>query len=92
MTSLSQMETPQTLKPGTVPAIAEASRRRVPDRLIRLPEVEALTGLRKSSLYAMAKSGSFPRALRISARCVAWSEAQVLAWVQDQIAASQAQR
>ena len=53
------------------------------DRLLRLPAVEALTGLKKSTLYALQKSGDFPRAVQVTPRCVAWKEAAVLQWVQD---------
>jgi prophage regulatory protein len=57
------------------------------DRLLRLPEVEGLTGLKKSSIYGLVKAGKFVRPVRISARCVAWPEQACLQWVQDQIAA-----
>ena len=50
---------------------------------MRLPAVEALTGLKKSTLYALQKSGDFPRAVQVTPRCVAWKEAAVLQWVQD---------
>ena len=51
-----------------------------PEKLLRLPEVEALTGLKKTSLYNGAHDGSFPKPIRISARCVAWRESDLLAW------------
>ena len=49
-----------------------------PEKLLRLPEVEALTGLKKTSLYNGAHDGSFPKPIRISARCVAWRESALL--------------
>lgn len=58
------------------------------DRLLRLPEVEAATGLKKSSIYLLTQRGEFPRAVRLTGRCVAWSESAVLQWVQDRIAAA----
>jgi prophage regulatory protein len=51
-----------------------------PEKLLRLPEVEALTGLKKTSLYNGAHDGTFPKPIRISARCVAWRESDLLAW------------
>ena len=51
-----------------------------PEKLLRLPEVEALTGLKKTSLYNGAPDGSFPKPIRISARCVAWRESDLVAW------------
>ncbi len=55
------------------------------DRLIRLPEVEALTGCKKSTIYLLMKDGRFPRHVALAARHVAWSENAVLQWVQDRI-------
>ncbi|MFM2059028.1 MAG: hypothetical protein RLY71_3413 [Pseudomonadota bacterium] len=58
------------------------------DRLLRLPEVETATGLKKSTIYNLMKAGKFVKPVRISARCTAWPESAVLQWVQDQIAAA----
>ena len=51
-----------------------------PEKLLRLPEVEALTGLKKTSIYNAAHANSFPKPIRISARCVAWRESDLAAW------------
>ncbi|MBT9456145.1 MAG: AlpA family phage regulatory protein [Burkholderiaceae bacterium] len=59
------------------------------DRLIRLADVEALTGLKKSSVYLLMKRGDLPQCVQVTARCVAWPESAILQWVQDRIAASQ---
>lgn len=47
-----------------------------PGRLLRLPGIEALTGLKKSTIYThMAnKDDPFPAPVRIGARAVAWRE------------------
>jgi prophage regulatory protein len=55
------------------------------DRLLRLPDVEAITGLKKSAIYKMQKEGGFPSCIRLTARASAWSEAAVLQWVQERI-------
>jgi prophage regulatory protein len=49
--------------------------------LHRLPAVCALTGLRKSSIYAMVREGSFPAPVRISRRAVAWRHDELMHWV-----------
>lgn len=49
-------------------------------KLIRLNSVESLTGLRRSSIYAGMRAGTFPGSVRLSVRAVAWREAEVLAW------------
>ncbi|TXJ04654.1 MAG: AlpA family phage regulatory protein [Alicycliphilus sp.] len=51
-----------------------------PAKLIRLPRVEDLTGLKRSAIYASMRAGTFPGSVRLSARAVAWREADVLAW------------
>lgn len=55
------------------------------DRLLRLPDVEVATGLKKSTLYVLMKRGEFPRCVQVTPRCVAWPESAVLQWVQDRI-------
>ncbi len=62
------------------------------DRLLRLASVEALVGLKKSTLYALMKRNEFPRCVQITPRCVAWPESAVLQWVADRVAAAGAQQ
>lgn len=54
-----------------------------PGRLVRLPGVETLTSLKKTTIYThMAnKDDPFPSPVRIGARAVAWRESDVLAWI-----------
>ena len=61
------------------------------DRLLRLPDVEAASGLKKSTVYLLMKRGEFPRCVRVTPRCVAWPESKVLQWVQDRIAGADQQ-
>lgn len=49
-------------------------------KLVRLPVVESLTGLKRSSIYKAMRERTFPGSVRLSARAVAWREAEVLAW------------
>ncbi len=58
-----------------------------PDKLLRLPRVEERTGLKKSSLYAGAKAGTFPAPVRLSARAVAWRESDIDRWIAARIKA-----
>lgn len=51
-----------------------------PEILVRLPQVEILSGLKKTSIYNGAHDGTFPKPIRISARCVAWRESDLVAW------------
>lgn len=53
---------------------------RKPERYLRLPEVERLTALKKSSIYAGMKASTFPYCIRLSARAVAWRESDIATW------------
>ena len=48
---------------------------------LRRPAVEAVTGLSRSSIYAMMDTDDFPRPVRIGKRAVAWPESAVTAWL-----------
>ena len=61
-----------------------------PDPYLRLPEVERLTSLRKSTLYVLMRKGEFPPSVQLSTRCVAWRESQVLRFMDEREAASAA--
>jgi len=60
--------------------MSQATPAKTPERLLRLPPVEQLTGLKKSSIYAGMKAGTFPPCVRLSARAVAWRESDIATW------------
>lgn len=51
-------------------------------RLIRLPDVERLTSLKRSAIYKRVSERSFPQPVIISSRCTVWKEAEVIAWIE----------
>ena len=55
------------------------------DRLLRLPGVEALAGIKKSTIYQLMREGKFPTCVRISRRLSVWPESAVLTWVNARI-------
>jgi predicted DNA-binding transcriptional regulator AlpA len=55
---------------------------------LRLPGVKEITGLSKSSLYALIQEKSFPAPVRLGARTVAWVRSEVRQWAQERIRAS----
>ena len=59
-----------------------------PGKLQRLPTVEERTGFRKSSIYAGVKAGTFPAPVRLSARAVAWREADIDRWINERTTAT----
>ena len=52
-------------------------------RLLRLPAVLALTGLKKSSIYAKSKKGTFPKPVRLGSRAVAWRSDELTRWIDE---------
>lgn len=55
------------------------------ERLLRLNDVEARTGLRKSSIYLWQKNGTFPAGIRLGPRAVAWPESEIANWIAEKI-------
>jgi prophage regulatory protein len=55
---------------------------------LRLPDVKALTGLSKTSLYTMIRDGSFPAPVRLGPRAVAWLRSEVRQWAMERVQAS----
>ena len=51
---------------------------------LRLSHVEALVGMKKSTIYKRCGDGTFPRPLKLSSRINVWRAADVLAWIADQ--------
>lgn len=50
------------------------------EKLYRLPEVKATTGLSKSTIYAAILAGDFPEPVKIGVRAVAWRESDLERW------------
>jgi prophage regulatory protein len=42
------------------------------DAILRLPQVRQITGLSRSSIYAMQDSHNFPHSIKLSPRAVGW--------------------
>ena len=49
--------------------------------LLRLPDVQKLTGLSRSSIYRLEALGEFPKRVRLSQRATAWRENELLEWI-----------
>lgn len=52
-------------------------------RILRRPEVEACTGLSRSTLYAMMAESNFPQPVRLGKRAVGWPEAVITEWLES---------
>lgn len=51
------------------------------DKHLRRPAVETLTGLSRSTIYALMAKGAFPRPVRLTAKAVAWPESAIAEWL-----------
>jgi prophage regulatory protein len=49
------------------------------ERILRFPEVRALQGISRSSIYANIGEGLFPRPISLGPRMVGWRESEVAA-------------
>lgn len=50
-------------------------------RHLRRSAVEDLTGLSRSALYDLMSKGLFPRAVKLTAKAVAWREDDIANWL-----------
>lgn len=51
------------------------------DPFMRLPEVESVTGMKRSFIYSEIQKGKFPKSIRIGAQAVAWRQSEIAAWI-----------
>ncbi len=53
-------------------------------RIVRLKEVQRMTGLSRSTIYAEIARGHFPKQIRLTgARSVGWHESAVIQWIES---------
>ena len=52
-------------------------------RIVRLKEVQRMTGLSRSTIYAQIAEGRFPKPVKLTgARSVGWHESAVIRWIE----------
>lgn len=56
--------------------------------IIRLPQVKQRTGLSRSTIYSLIKSGQFKSPISLGARAVGWLESDVSEFIETRIKAS----
>lgn len=56
--------------------------------VLRRRQVEARTGLGRSSIYALIAGGQFPTPIRLSANTVGWLEHEIDGWISERAKAS----
>jgi prophage regulatory protein len=69
----------------------QGERRRL-RRILRLPEVEAMTGRKRTAIYDAIAVGKFPPPVPLGERAVGWLEDEIADWVEGRIAEREARR
>jgi prophage regulatory protein len=56
------------------------------ERILRRKEVQQLTGLSCSTIYAFMKNNQFPKSLNLGGRMVGWKLSSIENWIEAQCA------
>ena len=53
--------------------------------ILRCKQVQARTGLARSTIYLYIKTGTFPRPVPLGTRAVGWLESEVCDWIAERV-------
>lgn len=53
--------------------------------ILRRKQVQARTGLSRSTIYAFIKAGLFPKSIPLGPRAVGWLESEVSNWIAERL-------
>lgn len=68
--------------------MATATNQAQPRKFIKIKQVKELCSLSTAEVYRRVATGTFPKQINLGPKCVAWIEAEVIAWVDARIAES----
>ncbi|MDR0454839.1 MAG: AlpA family transcriptional regulator [Deferribacteraceae bacterium] len=57
-------------------------------KILKINEVQLITGLSRSTIYALIEQGKFPKQIKLSERSVGWLESEVQDWLKERISIS----
>ena len=57
------------------------------DPLLRLPKVLEATGISRAAIYKKMNEGTFPPAVRLGPKSVAWRQSDVSRWIAELVEA-----
>jgi len=60
--------------------------------ILRRKQVEAATGLSRSTIYARIQAGTFPSPVALGGRAVGWDSAAIERWIAERLQAGAADR
>ncbi len=58
--------------------------------ILRRKQVQARTGLSRSTIYLYIKAGLFPKPVALGPRAVGWIESEVSDWITERLTATRA--
>lgn len=61
--------------------MSETIRRLAAERHLRRTVVQEITGLSRSTIYAMMQAGTFPRPKQLTGKAVGWPESAIAEWL-----------
>ena len=75
---------PTPLNAGSSASLARTDAIPLPPapRLIRLPEVMARVGLKRSTIYQRMSEGRFPKSRSLGPKCAVWVEREIEEWIE----------
>ncbi len=62
----------------------------LPERSLRLPEVQQLVPYSKMHIDRLEKAGEFPKRIKLGAGRVVWKQSEIIAWVESKRADTKA--
>ena len=68
--------------------LSQRVRRVQPPQLLRLPEVQRLTGIKRTHIYRLQQLGQFPKRVKLGPRASAYVASEVTAWIESRISES----
>lgn len=54
-------------------------------RILRLPNVELLTGFKRAHIYSLMTQGRFPKSIQLGPRAVGWDSHAIDRWIEERI-------
>ena len=57
-------------------------------QISKLPEVENITALSRSSIYRLVAADEFPKPIKLSSRSSGWIKSEIEEWLEERIKAS----
>jgi len=55
----------------------------LPERILRIQEVIGMTGLSRTTLWRMEKTGDFPARVSLGANSIGWRHTQIQSWIDN---------